>query len=140
MQNEQIYSEIIKLIKTRDDFNAMNKELQSIEETLYEPKVNVEFSPLILELLKSNSKEIILAEIKKRLSSIKFVNLTLSFAPSQDMIERISNWLGKSVPQNIALDIKIDPEIVGGAVIEFDGKYFDYSLKNKLDNILKNYV
>jgi F0F1-type ATP synthase delta subunit len=150
MQNDQIYSEITNLILTKDDLNELNKELNLLEESLYEPKVSFEevlkktthenLEKLVLELLKTNSKEAVIKEIKKRLSLIKFVNLTLSFDPTYAFMEKISSWFAKSVNQTIALDIKIDPKLIGGAIVEYEGKYFDNSIKNKLESILKNYV
>ena len=42
--------------------------------------------------------------------------------------------------KKIVLDISVDPKIVGGLIIEFAGKYHDYSLKTKVDEFIEQKI
>ena len=149
MQNDQIYSDITNLVVTRDDLNLINSKLDLLEAGIYETKGNTfdfvlqnsipeNFSNLISKAIISEDREEVLKKIKLNLAQIKFVEITLAIVPSQKLIEKISNYLNQSINQKIALDIKIDQSIIAGAVVIFEGKYHDGSVRSKLNKI--NYV
>ena len=151
MQNDQIYSEIINLVSTKDDLNLINNELDLLEEGIYETKGNTfdfvmensisgSLSILVSKLILGQDKETIIKKLKEQMLEVKFVELTIAIDPSKKFIEKLANWLKESVDQKIAIDIKIDHSIIGGTKIIFEGKYFDGSIKNKLDKILINYA
>lgn len=151
MQNDQIYSELVSFVKTKDDFGLINDQLDLLEAGIYETKGNTfdfvlknklpdSFSKLILKLTEFESKEDVIKKIRERLSDVKFLELTLAIQPTQKFIEKMTDWISKSSTLNIALSIKIDQSIIGGALIEFEGKYFDGSVRSKLERILKDYV
>lgn len=151
MQNDQIYSELTSLIKTREDFNLIKNQLDALEVSLYELKTNnfestlgnnvrADLAQLISKAIRTEGKEEVIKKMREALGNIKFVELTLSFEPPNKLLEIIYEWFNKNVSQNISLDVKVDPDIIGGALITFEGKFFDGSLKRRLQDILKNYV
>jgi hypothetical protein len=100
----------------------------------------------VLALLKSLAAEalfpqetqrqtIFLTDLKNYLESRKSVRLTISFEPSRDFLKRLHGFLAGSVGPNYLLDIYVKPEIVAGVVIEFEGKYRDYSLAKVLEEL-----
>lgn len=78
-----------------------------------------------------------LEELQKKLESLPVLKITLAFLPSRKSIERIVNFIRKESGEKIILDIFIDPEIVGGAILEYRGKYLDFSLKNEVKKFFK---
>ncbi|CAN5323415.1 hypothetical protein BH10PAT1_BH10PAT1_1840 [soil metagenome] len=150
MQKNPTYSEITNLILTKDDFNILIRELDLLEESLYEIKNNFdsvlknsvrsEVSKLISNAILNQDKAKVLKEIRLEMNQIKFAEIILAKDPSNEFISKISDWLTKLQNRRIAINIKIDQSIIGGAIISFEGKYFDGSLKNKLEKILINYV
>jgi F0F1-type ATP synthase delta subunit len=151
MQNDQIYSDITNLVSTREDLNLINSELDLLEAAIYETKENTfEFvlnnsisasiSSLISTLLlEKEEREVVIKKIKDNLKEIKFVELTIAVNPTEKLRTEMINLIKKSTNQRIALDIKVDPSIIGGVKIMFNGRYYDVSLKSKLDKIL-NYA
>ncbi|SRR5258708_1081082 len=140
MQNDQIYSEII----TREDFQVLTNELDLLEKSAYKIGENG-----FEETLKSSVRESTAAlitdksmikELRAKLNTIKFIELTLAFDPSSKLLNKISSLVKSSAGANIALDIKIDKGIIGGVVIAYNGKYGDFSLSGKLESVLKNYA
>ena len=41
------------------------------------------------------------------------------------------SWVRSHMGEGIVLDFRYEPSVVGGAVIEFNGHYGDFSLKKK---------
>ena len=150
MQNDQTYSDIINSITTKDDINLLADQLDLIGKSIYELNGNLDLSlkdslpanlySLIAKLLQTEKKEDIIKKMKELLAKIELVDLTLSIKPTQKTLDALSSWFAKSIPQKTALDIKVDQRILGGALIAYKGKYFDGSLKNVLESVIKNYV
>lgn len=147
MQNDQIYSEI----QTKEDFKLVNNELDLLESGLYKKgkasfeeilagSIRKSTANMISNLLTIKNQKEVITELKNQLAMVKFMELTISFEPSTKTINKISSLVKSSISPNIALDIKIDKEIIGGAVISYNGKYLDFSLKKKLEEVLKNYA
>lgn len=91
----------------------------------------------------ANMPEIAVAFIEQynQLKNIRTVNLTTA-APVSDQVK--NNLLGKlgGVMQgsSISLSTKVDPSLIGGFVLETEGKLFDASVKKKLADIRTNIV
>jgi len=66
--------------------------------------------------------------LKSYIQEMVTVELELAFAPTIKTIGNISELVG----ENMLLDITINPQIVGGAIIKQDGIVSDYSLVKKL--------
>lgn len=131
MQNKINYSDILTTIKTKADFNSLNKELDKLANSIYELKdVNFE-SDFIVKALKTDPKEEVLKNIKKELKKVKFMEIILAEVPAENLLEKINSFI--SSHQNIALDIKIDKKLLAGANVSFEGKFYDGSLKSLLN-------
>lgn len=141
MQNDQIYSKSLDLIQTRDDLNLLNKELELIEESSFEVGKK-DISTLIRRessfLLGSTREDI--EKLRQQLTKIEFMEITFSYQPNIKLINDISLFINNNINQKILIDIKVDPMIIGGAIISYGGRFFDGSLLHKLENALKKYV
>ena len=65
--------------------------------------------------------------------------VALSEAQTQKLTDKLSQLTGKT----IALTNRVDPEVLGGVRLDYDGKRVDGTVKNRLDSIgslLKNTV
>lgn len=147
MQNDQRYSKVLDLIQTREDFNLLNQELDLVEETQFEVKprdisgmIRKSTSYVLTEFLQTEDKKKVIDELRKELLKVKFMEITTSYQPSIKNINDISLLINQDQPQKVAIDIKLDPMILGGAQIAYEGRFFDGSLSSKLENILKKYV
>ncbi len=74
-----------------------------------------------------------LENLKTQLLSAKIVKLTLAFEAKTSDAENILAWLRKNIDPNCVLDLAYDKTILGGAVIEFEGKYMDMSLRKQME-------
>lgn len=151
-----IYSDILSNIKTTDqarellseidilldalfktDTNAFEKALNSISilasQTLREAfqKDNISFED------KTMIKECLIG-LKEEMQKLKTLKLSLAFEVSEGSIDNLFAWVVKNIGEGCILDIKEDKKILGGTIIEFEGKYKDLSLKKTLEETFAN--
>ena len=75
------------------------------------------------------------------LNSITKVQLTTAQELSQEAEAKIISQLKDQAQlKNIELEKAIDPRILGGFVVEYDGKILDASVKNNLNQIKKRFT
>ena len=102
-----MYSDILDSIKTKADLDIL---LEQID----------------IDRLKKGRQE--LDKLKQAALAMPVVRLTLAFEPNKD-------WIVKAVGRAVILDIRVDKSILGGAIIENQGKYGDYSLRKIILNL-----
>lgn len=59
--------------------------------------------------------------------------ITTAVAPSKTSLSKLRLRLEEKFGDKIRLAVKVDPAVIGGAIIVFNGRYFDYSLKKRLE-------
>jgi len=59
--------------------------------------------------------------------------MTLAYRPEKRILLQIQEWLKRELRNPPKLKIKVDPKIIGGAVIEFKGRYKDFSMRKMLE-------
>ena len=65
------------------------------------------------------------------------MKLKIAFSPSSEFLEEINQWFEKELSVKVILDLTINPKIVGGAIIEYQGNWRDFSLRKKIDNLIE---
>jgi len=77
----------------------------------------------------------------RALKHVSTVKLTTASALSEDALNAIKAQLkGSSQTQaNIEIETSVDPNIIGGFVIEFDDKLYDASVAHKLSKLRKEF-
>lgn len=73
--------------------------------------------------------------LQHMLKGLPVISLTLAVIPSQEGIDYLSNWFYINFQKNVIIDIQYNPDILGGAIIAFNGKYGDYSLKKHVEKL-----
>ena len=75
------------------------------------------------------------SELKKKLHALPEIKLEIAFLPKDNFISGISRWLEKEIGQKVILDITVNPKVVAGAIIEYQGNWRDFSLAKKIDQL-----
>lgn len=140
-------SNIFSIVTTRGDVEALLSDIDILIDSLYRTdefdydhafknKISAQTARFLANL--SQVKDLRKQELENfqhQLQSAKFIKLTLVFEPTSAVAEKISGSVRKLFDPNLIVDFAIDRSIVGGAIIEYQGKYFDSSLAKKLQNI-----
>jgi len=125
-QIEEIRSQIFK-----DNSIKRNKKNQARNNSfLLKYLKNLEFkNPL--------EKESFLLKLSENLKQLPELKLEIAFEAKQDFLKYLAQWLKEQTNQKIILNVIVKPEIVGGVILEYQGKRFDFSLAKKIDETLK---
>jgi len=110
-----MFSDRLATLRTKDDVDALLGEIDAYRDSLYKTKGKVQIPPE-------------LDKLEETVKKLEVVQLTLAYEPSPQDIEVFFKAAGK------ILDISKDARILGGAVVSYQGKYSDYSLKKKLES------
>lgn len=153
----EFLKKFLEKIITTEDLNYFLEEIETSRKLLFreidlplskrlEGKVSKDFQKFVerMEELGKISKDLekskdFFFDFKNYLQKIPRVKLLLAFKPRREFLKKISEFLEKELGKKIILDVLLNPEIVGGVVLEYEGKYLNLSLLKKIENFLKIY-
>ena len=92
------------------------------------------------KMLTANPKEVesYFVSLNSYLSKIPKVILTIAFEPSAELSKTLSFWFEKNLGKKVVCDIRVREEIIAGALVEYRGKYKDYSRAKLIPPITLN--
>jgi F0F1-type ATP synthase delta subunit len=154
----EIFEDFAKKIITKEDLIFFLDQINLAEQFLFKErniplteklkgKVSEDFKNLIEKLENENvitgdveRSRKFFEDLKNYLLKIPQIKIEIAFKPSRRFIEKISLWLEKNFGEKIIVDLYFNPEIVGGAIIEYKGKYLNYSLEKKIDELISKRI
>ncbi len=77
----------------------------------------------------------LLQKIEDYLFSLPELRLELAQEPTEETINLIREWFKNNFGVAIVLSIKINSELVAGSIVEYEGKWADFSLAKKMKQI-----
>lgn len=83
-----------------------------------------------LSLENKNDLGIAVKSLQQDLEGLTEVLITFAYQPSVQSLAHFKSLLNEKVGANVVLDVNTDPSILGGAIIEYKGKFGDYTLNN----------
>lgn len=100
-------------------------------DSLLKNKVRAETAEIIQETFSKAGidKKGYLDKVEELIIKMPNVSLILAFEPSEGAVERFYSKISEATGKQVLLDIVYEPQIIGGAVIIFNGRYRDYSFK-----------
>jgi F0F1-type ATP synthase delta subunit len=153
-----IYFDLITSLKTTQEVACFVSEIDNLMLAFFKSKevsmkkalevVNEDFAQKIMQIFSKNNLDIkdrdvvvgFFETLKELLKKFKIIKLVLAFNPTCKTIENIHNFVKDILGIGYILDIEISEDVLGGAIIVFEGKYSDFSLKKKIEEVfaLKN--
>ena len=85
---------------------------------------------------KPEKNQILFENFEKYLQNLPQIKIKIAFHAKEKFVNEISFWLEKEIKQKVILDLIFNPKIVGGAIIEYKGKQFNFSLAKKIDKLV----
>lgn len=143
---------MIQLTQTTEDVVKLDEEIDLLLQSIYhvdkdmfedtlEKMVRIRMAMEIRKLVKqtaSSKKEeikILLSNMYRTICALPILQLTLAFEPSDAVIGNISRWARQNLVDGILLDLSLDRNVLGGAIIVYHGKFYDLTLRKKLKEI-----
>lgn len=143
MQNSAFFSKV----RTKADLSLAQDEIEVIKQEIYKKDYKKSLKKLIrastysfLESVKLDQSKVkeLAGEFEKEFAGFKVLTLTISFEPTESLIERVSTWVKENLGEGIVVDFKKNAEIIAGAEVIFGGIYKDYALTQALKEKLEN--
>lgn len=133
--------EILNQIRTKDEAEKLKAEIDTLLSSMYKSKEGIDHALKtqvrfqIAELFRKKlapeavNTTSFLNDLKKKLDKIKVMILGVAYEPNDESIERLSDYVNSSFGEKILLEINYMPELIAGAVVIFEGKYSDFSVR-----------
>ena len=137
-----IYFDLITSLRTTQEVASFASEIDTfmLENTLDSisedsaRKIMQAFSKNNLDINNKNTVVSFFKTLKELLKKLKVIKLVLAFDPTRKTIENIHNFVKNIAGIGYILDIEISEDVLGGAVIIFNGKYYDFTLKKSIED------
>ncbi|HSX08798.1 MAG TPA: F0F1 ATP synthase subunit delta [Candidatus Saccharimonadales bacterium] len=78
--------------------------------------------------------------LMSKISSLPVLSLTIAFEPNDQTLKLLSEWFFINMHKQMLFDISVDKNLIAGARITYNGKFFDFSIKSTFERILKEYM
>lgn len=136
-----MYSDILSYIKAKSDQQQVVAALDDLLDSFYESKnfdelVRKNFSQNFAPFLKKD--QTFLNDLKTQVLNMKDVNLTIAVNLPLESLDKIISWVKSNLGSDYLVEFDINPELLGGVQIEFNGKFYDYSVQKYVNLMLKS--
>jgi hypothetical protein len=74
----------------------------------------------------------IFENLEIEVNKINPLTIYLAFEPGKPEIEAINSWVRQNLQTKVVIETKLDPSLMGGVALVWNGVYKDYSLKAKI--------
>ena len=74
------------------------------------------------------------SDITDYIKKLNDIHLTLSFSPSESLVEHIFSFFKALGFSGFILDVELNPQIHGGIIVSVGGNYHDLSLTSYVEN------
>lgn len=145
------YLPIFDLVTTTNDLLTLKEELELLQSSLYKSKgfelalktsvrektanaLRVVFTDEKISFKNTLEIKNLLEQVQKTLAHLPILRVTIAISPSENTNEKIRSFFQEKREKKFVLDVTCDPTIIGGAIISYDGKFKDYSIKKNLEN------
>lgn len=152
MKNESV-DLFLKDVYSREDVDELISQISAAKQLLYSTRPLIEqvkkkISPMyrdkFLALFDDANKKVdprqlskTLIEIEQTIKNLPQLRLKIVFACDFLFLEKLSAWFEENFDQKVIFEIIIDPSLIAGCIIEYQGKYKDYSIASTLLQNLK---
>ena len=149
-----IYSDILRRVKTVHQAKEISYEIDMLVASLFKKEsfherlktIRALTSEDIINAMLENKIEIsnhqaiknFLVELISKIHSLKPFKIYLGFQPLETTIDKIFSWVSANLGFGYVLDIEEDKTIIGGAMVAFEGRYKDHSLKKSIERAFAN--
>jgi len=150
-----IYFDLITSLKTTREVDDLSSEIDMLMSELFKSeKVSLEealtsissnSANRITEIFEKNNLDMtdkgeardFLDTLADLIKKFKVIKLILAFDPTRKTIENIAEFVSESIGIGYILDIEISESVLAGAVVMFNGKYKDFTLRKSLEETFK---
>ncbi|MFV1916995.1 MAG: F0F1 ATP synthase subunit delta [Patescibacteria group bacterium] len=139
-----MYKDISAKVRTTQEVTRLEEEVDLLLASVYkvdkgtfeevlDRQVRVWIAQAIKEKMAKEGigKEEFLRDLKEKIGKIKVLRVTLAFELTEASLDRLHNWVAANVEGSTVFEISYNPTLLAGAIVTYEGRYKDYSLRKK---------
>lgn len=138
-----ILADTYTLKSTRQRFNLLKAMLLSrlfggkeFDPSLYDRNdlawLNSLGEPFYQNFTKENIYQLF-AELENKVKSLPQLVIYTAFDPGEEEIRQIGSWIRTNLTAIKLFDLKLDPNLIAGAALTYQGVYKDLSLRSRIE-------
>jgi len=150
-----IYFDLITSLKTTREVDDLSSEIDTLMSALFKSEkvslqktltsISSNSGKKIMEIFSKNNLDMtdkeqvsdFLDTLADLIKKFKVIKLVLAFDPTRETIENIHSFICENIGIGYILDIEVLEGVCGGAVVIFNGKYKDFTLRKSLEETFK---
>jgi len=143
--------DFVTFMKRHDDFRAVffSQEIETkvkidlLDELLKKDTNRLFFNFLNILVLKKRTPELfqVLDEFERlydKKQNRLVVNVETAVKLDEKTLSELETWTANKLKKNVHVEVKLNPDILGGLIVEMDGTVIDASLRRKLKELKKS--
>lgn len=143
------YSEVLNAISTVFEMEQLMQAIAALKTAMYKTEAHVYEEtfrakvPLHLaDLMRRNIPEDrdkgveYLEGLKEAMEGMPVVTITMAFHPTEGFLAELGGSLKELMQKQVLVDIRVRRLLLGGARVEYGGRFKDYSVRHRLTEIL----
>lgn len=150
------YDSLLLHVRTKVEADFLIDKIEDLTNSLYQ-LTKESFSQIVRRNLPSNLGEALYSELSKHnltfehpkelktylttlkelLQNMQTVSLTVSFSPSDELLTDISEKAKLLFGANVLVELHVQEDLIGGAIVVTHGKFTDASVKSKLSKVFQ---
>jgi hypothetical protein len=123
--SEQIYRSDFNLEQALQEQLGIRKK-DAFLTMLRETKIMTTSNQALTEFLKT---------IQDRIHALPVLSISLAFEPTEQTLKVISEWFLLNMHKQVLFDITVQPQLLAGAAINYNGRFADFSIKTTFEKI-----
>jgi len=151
-----IYFDLITSLRTTQEVAGFVSEIDTLTLTFFKSEkismeealgsISEDSAKKIMQVFSKNNLDIndrdmvagFFETLKKLVKKFKVIKLVLAFDPTLKTIENLHNFVKDTLGVGYILDIEASKEVLGGAIVIYNGQYHDFTLKKSIEDSFNN--
>jgi len=123
-------------INTTNDLNCLKADIHALRLNPDTPLASLHpISAHLFQTLPKTNLTSALDELTLALDQLPQVHLTLAINPTPALLDSILTKLTQALGSRPVINLTLDPSIIGGAQVSFQGKFYSHTLADTLNQI-----
>ena len=120
------YSEILKQIMSEESAEIIIEAIDTLRDNMYKLNSDVKNLPQseILEAVKNRKPEWLVG-LKEAIKKMRKLGLVIAVRLDEGSRQEIWAWEKKNVGEDVVTQMQIDPVLIAGTKVTFEGKYYE---------------
>jgi F0F1-type ATP synthase delta subunit len=76
--------------------------------------------------------------LQEIISSRPIANITFAIEPNEQILKSVSDWFLLNLKKQVLIEPEINPDLIAGAAVSFQGKRLDSSIKSIFEQVCTN--